>query len=71
MLIGSDQRLNILATLPSVTMNGTRVEQVATTKSLGVTTDDKLIRKRRHCILYKVLIQPHFGLANPCSNYTR
>ena len=41
-------------------MNGTWVKQVATTKSLGVTTDDELIRKRRHCISYKALIQPHF-----------
>ena len=42
MLIGSGQRLNILAASPSVTMNGTRVKQVATSKSLGVTIDDKL-----------------------------
>ena len=37
MLIGSGQRLNIIAASPSVLMNGTRVKQVATTKSLGIT----------------------------------
>lgn len=42
MLIRSSQRLNTLAASPSVTMNGTRVKQVATTKSLGATIDDKL-----------------------------
>lgn len=42
MLIRSGQRLNTLAASPSVTMNGTWVKQVATTKSLGATIDDKL-----------------------------
>ena len=42
MLIGSGQRLNTIAASPSVLMNGTQVKQVATTKSLGVTIDDKL-----------------------------
>ena len=40
MLIGSGQRLNTIAASPS--MNGIRVKQVATKKSLGVTIDDKL-----------------------------
>ena len=42
MLIGSGQRLNTLAASPSVTMNGTRVKQFTTTKSLGATIEDKL-----------------------------
>ena len=42
MLIGSDQRLNTIAASPSILMNGTRVKQVASTKSLGITIDDKL-----------------------------
>ena len=42
MLIGSGQRLNIIAASPSALMNGTQVKQVATTKSLGITIDDKL-----------------------------
>ena len=42
MLIGSGQRLNTIAASPSIVMNGTRVKQVATKKSLGVTIDDKL-----------------------------
>ena len=37
MLKGSDERLNTITTFPSVAMNGSRVKQVATTKSLGVT----------------------------------
>ena len=42
MLIGSGQRLNIIAASPSALMNGTQVKQVATTKSLGITIDDRL-----------------------------
>ena len=42
MLIGSGQRLNTIAVSPSLLMNGTRVKQVASTKSLGITIDDKL-----------------------------
>ena len=42
MIIRSGQRQNTLAASPLVTMNGTRAKQVATTKSLGVTIDDKL-----------------------------
>ena len=42
MQIGSGQRLNTVTASPSVTMDGTRVEQVVTTKPFGVTTDDKL-----------------------------
>jgi len=42
MLIGPGRRLNIIAASPSVSMTGTLVKQVATTKSLGITTDDKL-----------------------------
>ena len=42
MVIRSGQRQNTLAASPSVTMNGTRAKQVATTKSLGVAIDDKL-----------------------------
>ena len=42
MLIGSGQRLNTIAASSSVLMNGTQVKQVATTKSLGITIDDKL-----------------------------
>ena len=42
MLIGSGQRLNTIAASPSILMNGTRVKQVATTKSLRITIDDKL-----------------------------
>lgn len=42
MRIGSGQRLNTVTASPSVTMDGTRVEQVVTTKPFGVTTDDKL-----------------------------
>ena len=41
-LIGSGQRLNTIAASPSVLMNSTQVKQVATTKSLGITIDDKL-----------------------------
>ena len=37
MLKGYDERLNTITTFPSVAMNGSRVKQVATTKSLGVT----------------------------------
>ena len=35
MLIGSGQGLNTIAASPSISMNGTRVKQVATTKSLN------------------------------------
>ena len=42
MLTGSDQKLNTLAASPSVAINGIRAKQLATTKSLGVTIDDKL-----------------------------
>ena len=42
MLIESDQRPNTIAASPSVLMNSTHVKEVATTKSLGITTDDKL-----------------------------
>ena len=42
MLIGSGQRLNTVTASSSVTMDGTQVEQVVTTKPFGVTTDDKL-----------------------------
>ena len=42
MLIGSGLRVNTIAASPSILMNGTRVKQVATTKSLGTTIDDKL-----------------------------
>ena len=42
MLKGSDERLNTLTAFPSVAMNGSRVKQVATTKSLGVTINVKL-----------------------------
>ena len=42
MRIGSGQRLNTVTASPSVTMDGTQVEQVVTTKPFGVTTDDKL-----------------------------
>jgi len=42
MLKGSDERLNTLTTFPSVAMNSSRVKQVATTKSLGVTINVKL-----------------------------
>ena len=42
MLIGSGQRLNTIAASPSVLLNDTQVKQVATTKSLGITIDDKL-----------------------------
>ena len=41
MLKGSDERLNTLTAFP-VAMNGSRVKQVATTKSLGVTINVKL-----------------------------
>ena len=41
MLKGSDERLNTLTAFP-VVMNGSRVKQVATTKSLGVTINVKL-----------------------------
>ena len=41
MLKGSDERLNTLTSFP-VAMNGSRVKQVATTKSLGVTINVKL-----------------------------
>lgn len=41
MLIGSGQRLNTIAASPSILMNGTRVKQVATTKSPGIPIDDK------------------------------
>ena len=41
-LIGSVQRLNTgtIAASSSILMNGTRVKQVATAKSLGITIDD-------------------------------
>ena len=42
MLIGSGQRLNTIAASPSILMNDTRVKQVRTTKSLGITIDHKL-----------------------------
>ena len=42
MLIRSGPRLNTLTAPQAVTMDGTRVEQVLTTKSLGETIDDKL-----------------------------
>ena len=42
MLIRSGPRLNTLTAPPALTMDGTRVEQVLTTKSLGETIDDKL-----------------------------
>ena len=42
MLMGSGQRLNTVTASSSVTMDGTQVEQVVTTKPFGVTTDDKL-----------------------------
>ena len=42
MLIGSGQRPNTIAASPSISMSGTRVKQVVTTKSLGITIDDKL-----------------------------
>ena len=42
MLIGSRQRLNTIAASPTILMNGTRVKQVDTTKSLGITIDEKL-----------------------------
>ena len=41
-VIRSGPRLNNLTAPLSVTMDGTRVEQVLTTKSLGVTIDNKL-----------------------------
>ena len=42
MLIGPGQKLDTIATSPSILMNGTRVRQVATAKSPGRTIDDKL-----------------------------
>ena len=56
MLMGSGQRLKAIAAPPSNLMNGTRVKQVTTTKSLGVTIDDKLswnchIEKAWLCII--------------------
>ena len=42
MLMRSGQRLNTVTASSSVTMDGTQVEQVVTTKPFGVTTDDKL-----------------------------
>lgn len=42
MLKGSDERLNTLTAFPSVAMNGSRVKQVTTTNSLGVTINVKL-----------------------------
>ena len=41
MLKGCDERLNTLTAFP-VAMNGSRVKQIATTKSLGVTINVKL-----------------------------
>ena len=41
MLMGFGQKLNTIAASPSILMNGTRVKQVATTKSLRITTDEK------------------------------
>ena len=42
MLIRSGPRLNTLSATLTVTMDGIRVEQVSTTKSLGETIVDKL-----------------------------
>ena len=57
--IRSGPRLNTLTAPPSVTMDGTRVEQVLTKKSLGLTIDDKLnwnchIKKLTKTIAWKI-----------------
>lgn len=42
MLVGSRQKLNTLTTSPVLTINGTRINQVSTSKSLGVLIDVNL-----------------------------
>jgi len=42
MLVGSRQRLSTLTDSPTITINNNQVSQVTTTKSLGVTLDNKL-----------------------------
>lgn len=59
-LIGSRQNLNIPSASPTLTVNGSNINQVTTTKSLGILIDanltmgshiDKLAKKNclRHC----------------------
>ena len=92
MLIDLRQKLNTLTASPVLSINGTPVNQVSTSKSLGVLIDGNLtwgshIKKlaKKNCLwdcrraiksvrkfvppaalhlIYKALIQPHFGFCN-------